>query len=187
MDRSSSDQREAWGLGESETAPQRTPAAISSSRPRDHLASSKRRLASPGSTRHPARGQQRFCEFVTQPPGTRGSWGVSRRTTAVVPPAARPSRHTSGQRIPTREHGRRRTHRSGAPVSAFPARGLVGRRWFTLAARPRSKGFASLRNQTACRVKRQASSAPEGRWKNNAELISITPRLLDGGCKEGGC
>lgn len=119
MDRSSSDQREAWGLGESETAPQRTPAAISSSRPRDHLASSKRRLASPGSTRHPARGQQRFCEFVTQPPGTRGSWGVSRRRTAVVPPAARPSRHTSGQWIPMREHGRRRTHRSGAPVSAF--------------------------------------------------------------------
>lgn len=122
------------GLASRRRAPQRTPAAISSSRPRDHLASSKRRLASPGSTRHPARGQQRFCEFVTQPPGTRGSWGVGRRRTAVVPPAARPSRHTSGQRIPMREHDRRRTHRSGAPP-----------RWSTLADLGRQASIKRIR------------------------------------------
>lgn len=177
MDRSSSDQREAWGLGESETAPQRTPAAISSSRPRDHLASSKRRLASPGSTRHPARGQQRFVSLSPSLPGPAeaGVLVAGGPRLCHPPPGPRGIPAVSGFQCANMDAAEPTA--PGRPSPHSPGRRLVGQRWLTLAARPRPKGFASLRNQTACRVKRQASSAPEGRWKSRCRADFHYPQI----------
>ena len=119
--------------------PNGMPAAISSAAPRDHVASSNRCLASPNSSRDPARGQQSLRTFVTQPPGTRGRlgcWSPEGRGCATRRPA-----------LAAFQRSEDRTHCSGAPSTATNAV-LVGS---GLAPEHSPEGFALWRDQTACR------------------------------------